>query len=75
MDDHVSHQEIIDRLTAVETKVDQVQLQTRSMVLAFEAVDGAFTVLGWVAKAAKPLLWVGGLITAIALIYADLKQR
>lgn len=73
--EEVSHKEILDRLVAVEQKVDDVHTETRTMVKAFEAVDGAFTVLGWVARAAKPVLWIGGLITAIGLIYADLRQR
>ena len=71
--DEVSHKEILDRLVAVEQKVDEVHTDTRTMVKAFEAVDGAFTVLGWIAKVAKPLLWVGGLITAIGLMYGQLK--
>lgn len=73
--EEVSHKEILDRLVAVEQKVDDVHTETRTMVKAFEAVDGAFTVLGWIARAAKPVLWIGGLITAIGLIYADLRQR
>ena len=73
--DEVSHKEILDRLVAVEQKVDDVHTETRTMVKAFEAVDGAFTVLGWIARAAKPVLWIGGLITAIGLVYADLRQR
>ena len=73
--EEVSHREILDRLVAVERKVDEVQTDTKAMVAAFKAVDGAFTVLGWIAKAAKPLLWLGGLITAIGLIYADIRQR
>jgi len=71
--EEVSHKEILDRLVAVEQKVDEVQTDTKAMVAAFKAVDGAFTVLGWIAKAAKPLLWVGGLITAIGLMYGQLK--
>ena len=71
--EEVSHKEILDRLVAVEQKVDEVQTDTKAMVAAFKAVDGAFTVLGWVAKVAKPLLWVGGLITAIGLMYGQLK--
>ena len=71
--EEVSHKEILDRLVAVEKKVDDVHTETRTMVAAFHAVDGAFTVLGWIAKVAKPLLWVGGLITAIGLIYGNLK--
>ena len=71
--EEVSHKEILDRLVAVERKVDEVHTETRTMVAAFQAVDGAFTVLGWIAKGAKPLLWVGGLITAIGLMYGQLK--
>ena len=71
--EEVSHKEILDRLVAVEKKVDDVHTETRTMVAAFQAVDGAFTVLGWIAKVAKPLLWVGGLITAIGLMYGQLK--
>jgi len=71
--EEISHKEILDRLVAVERKVDEVHTETRTMVAAFQAVDGAFTVLGWIAKVAKPLLWVGGLITAIGLMYGQLK--
>lgn len=71
--EEVSHKEILDRLVAVERKVDEVHTETRTMVKAFQAVDGAFVVLGWIAKVAKPLLWVGGLITAIGLMYGQLK--
>lgn len=73
--EEVSHKEILDRLVAVEKKVDEVHTETRTMVAAFQAVDGAFTVLGWIAKVAKPLLWVGGLITAISVLYAQLRIK
>ena len=73
--EEVSHKEILDRLVAVERKVDDVHTETRTMVAAFQAVDGAFTVLGWIAKGAKPLLWVGGLITAISVLYAQLRIK
>ena len=73
--EEVSHKEILDRLVAVEKKVDDVHTETRTMVAAFQAVDGAFTVLGWIAKVAKPLLWVGGLITAISVLYAQLRIK
>jgi hypothetical protein len=73
--EEVSHREILDRLVAVEQKVDDVHTETRTMVKAFEAVDGAFTVLGWIAKVAKPLLWIGGLITAISVLYAQIRIK
>ena len=73
--EEVSHKELLDRLVAVEQKVDQVHAETRTMVNAFQAVDGAFTVLGWIAKVAKPLLWVGGVITAIGVLYSNIKLK
>ncbi len=73
--EEVSHKEILDRLVAVEHKVDEIHIETRTMVNAFEAVDGAFTVLGWVAKVAKPLLWIGGLVTAISILYAQIRIK
>ncbi len=54
----VSHKEIYERLIAVEAKVDKVAEDTEGMVKAFNAASGAFTVLEWVAKVAKPVLWI-----------------
>ena len=70
-----SHAAIYERLLAVEKKVDDVHAETRTLVTAFQAVEGAFTVLGWIAKAAKPMLWIGGLITVLGIMYSDLRQR
>lgn len=60
----VSHREIYDRLIAVEAKVDRIDKNTDGVVKAFEAASGAFLVLEWIAKAAKPILLIGGLIAA-----------
>lgn len=60
----VSHREIYDRLIAVETKVDRIDRNTDGVVKAFEAASGAFLVLEWIAKAAKPILFIGGIIAA-----------
>ena len=76
MSDHdVTHREIYDRLVAVETKVDAIADSTKDVVKAFEAAQGAFTVLEWLAKAAKPLLWLGGLVAAVATFWDHLKVR
>ena len=65
----ISHREIYERLVAVEKKVDRVEENTAGMVKAFEAASGAFLVLEWFAKFAKPLIiigtFIGGLIIAI----------
>lgn len=76
MSDHdITHREIYDRLVAVETKVDAIANNTDGVVKAFEAAQGAFTVLEWMAKAAKPLLWVAGCVTALVAFWEHIKVR
>jgi hypothetical protein len=60
----VSHNEIYERLIAVESKVDKVAQDTKDVVDAFHAAQGAFIVLDWLAKVAKPLLFISGIIAA-----------
>ena len=67
--DEVTHKQIYDRLVAVEAKVDDIDKNTKGLVEAIKALDGAFKVLGWVASAAKPILWVGGLVMAAGAIW------
>jgi hypothetical protein len=69
MQDEVTHAQIYDRLIAVETKVDSIDKNTKGLVEAINALDGAFKVLGWVASVAKPILWVGGLIMAAGAVW------
>ena len=67
--DEVTHSQIYERLLAVETKVDTIDTNTKGLVEAMKALDGAFKVLGWVASAAKPILWVGALIMAAGAVW------
>jgi hypothetical protein len=69
MTQEVTHEQIYERLIAVETKVDSIDKNTSGLVEALKALDGAFKVLGWIASAAKPILWVGGLIMAAGAIW------
>lgn len=69
--EEVSHQQIYDRLVAVECKVDDIDKNTKGLVEAFEAMQGAFKVLGWIASAAKPILWLGGAIVAASAIWSS----
>ena len=71
----VTHQEIYDRLVAVEVKVDMVAKDTIDVVAAFHAAQGAFTVLEWIAKAAKPILWICGIIAVFSIAVQDLKIK
>jgi len=69
MDEKVTHEQIYERLLAVETKVDAIDKNTKGLVDAINALDGAFKVLGWIASIAKPILWVGGLIMAAGAVW------
>jgi len=71
----ITHREIYDRLIAVETKVDAINTNTEGVVAAFAAAQGAFTVLEWMAKAVKPLLWLAAGASAIALFIQDYKAN
>lgn len=71
----VSHREIYDRLLAVEVKVDQVEKNTAAVVAAFNAASGAFATLETLGKLAKPLLWVGGLVTAIGVAWQNFRSH
>lgn len=75
MESEVTHAVIYDRLCEVEKKVDDIDKNTKDMVDAFNAVQGAFTVLGWIASVSKPILWVAGLVAAAAAAWNTLKQH
>jgi len=69
MDEKVTHEQIYERLLKVESKVDNIDKNTKGLVEAFDALQGAFKVLGWIASAAKPILWVAGLIMAAGAVW------
>ena len=75
MEDQVTHSQIYERLLAVEFKVDTIDKNTSGLVEAIKALDGAFKVLGWVASAAKPILWIGGLIMAAGAVWQTLIKK
>jgi hypothetical protein len=71
----VSHEQIYNRLVAVEHKVDRIDDNTKGLVEAIEAAQGAVKVLGWIASAAKPMLWIGGLVMAAGAIWQTLIKK
>jgi hypothetical protein len=62
-------------LLTVEHKVDEIDKNTRGLVEAIDAMQGAIKVLGWIASAAKPILWVGGLIMAAGAVWQTLIKK
>jgi hypothetical protein len=71
----VSHEQIYNRLIAVEQKVDRIDNNTKGLVEAIDAAQGAVKVLGWVASLAKPMLWIGGLVMAAGAIWQTLIKK
>jgi hypothetical protein len=65
--EEISHNQIYERLLAVESKVDNIDKSTSEVVKAFNAAQGAFTVLEWIAKAVKPIVIVGAFFGALWL--------
>lgn len=71
----VSHEQIYQRLVAVEAKVDRIDENTKDLVAAIKAMQGAIKVLEWIAAAAKPLMWLGLAITAIGVAWQNFKSH
>jgi len=61
----ITHEQIYERLISLESKVDTIDTNTRGMVEAFNNLQGAFKVLGWIASIAKPIIIVVGFFTAL----------
>jgi hypothetical protein len=73
--EEVTHNQIYNRLVVVENKVDEIDKNTKVLVEAFDAVQGAFKVLGWIASAAKPIIFIGGLIAAAGVAWQTLIKK
>jgi hypothetical protein len=69
--DSVTHKEIYDRLVQVEHKVDNLDSKTNEVVKAFAAAKGAFLVLEFIGKLAKPILWVVGVGSAVTVLWTE----
>ena len=73
--EEVTHKEIYDRLVQVEQKVDHLDEKTGQVVKAFDAAQGAFLVLDFIGKIAKPILWVIGVWGAISILWIEFWKR
>ena len=69
--EEISHKQIYERLCQLEEKVDEIDENTKGLVVAFKAAEGAFTVLNWLAQVAKPVIWVVGVA---AIIYGAVEH-
>ena len=75
MMEEVTHQQIYERLVAVETKVDAIDANTKGMVAAFNAAAGAFVVLDFLGKLAKPILFLTAAAGTVAIFWQGLWKK
>ena len=67
----VTPSEILERLEILEKTTEELnrevkgmRAETKDMVSAFNAAQGAFIFLEWLARFVKPILFIGGLVAA-----------
>jgi len=71
----ITHADIYGRLLHLEDKVDKLDAKTTDVVTAFNSAKGAFIVLEFLGRLAKPILWIVGVGAAIAAIFETWKWR
>lgn len=73
--EEVTHKQIYDRLVAVEKKVNEIDQNTKGMVAAFDAAKGAFVVLDFLGKIAKPILMLTAAAGTIAIFWQGMWRK
>lgn len=71
----VSHAQIYERLVTVEEKVDRIDNNTKGLVEAIQAAQGAVKVLNFIASLAKPILWCLAGFAAIGIAWQNFKSH
>lgn len=73
-DPKIDYDELFLRLKNLEIKTEEVNLEvknlrveTKDVITAFQAAQGAFIFLEWLARAVKPILFIGALVSAFIL--------
>jgi hypothetical protein len=74
-DHEVTHADIYGRLLQLEDKVDKLDGKTTEVVAAFGMAKGAFAVLEFLGRMAKPILWIVGVGAAVAAFLETWKWR
>lgn len=65
--------DVYERLIKLEEEVKDLREDTKGVLSAFNAASGAFTALEWIAKIAKPMIYVVGLIGAGYMWFKGIK--
>lgn len=70
----VTHLDLLERMIKLEEEVKDLREDTKGVLSAFNAASGAFTALEWIAKIAKPMIYIGGLIIGAYLWFKGLRS-
>lgn len=73
--EEVSHKQIYDRLVAVESKVDNIDQNTKEVVTAFQNAKGAFIALDWLARFSGKILKIAGFVAAVGVAITVIWER
>jgi hypothetical protein len=73
--EEVSHKDIYDRLVAVESKVDKLDVNTQEVVVAFQSAKGAFIALDWLSRFAGKILKIVGFCAALGVATTIVWER
>jgi hypothetical protein len=73
--EEVSHKQIYDRLVAVESKVDKLDVNTQEVVIAFQSAKGAFIALDWLSRFAGKILKIVGFCAALGVATTIVWER
>lgn len=65
--------DVYERLIKLEEEVKDLREDAKGVLAAFNAASGAFTALEWIAKIAKPMIYVVGLIGAGYMWFKGIK--
>lgn len=76
----VTHRDIYDKINGIEndlivvkTELKALQESTKDLIIAFNAAHGAFQLLEWLAKVAKPLIFIVGFIGTAYMSFRGIK--
>lgn len=65
--------DIYQRLIKLEAEVQDLREDTKGVLNAFSAASGAFVALEWIAKIAKPVIYIVGLVGAGYMWFKGIK--
>jgi len=71
----VTHEQIYERLCEVEKKVTEIDNNTTILVDIAKNLEGFINVCKFIGKLAIPILWLAGLVSAVAMMWQTFRGK